>query len=203
MNSISDDSENSVSGNSVSGNGRLDGDTVVRQLTAGDWAQLRAARLAALAEAPYAFASTLAREQEFTDEVWRSRAGSGSSFGAWQGETIVGLATGLPPEAAQPAPAAQPAAGAQPAQTEPAWHLVGMWVAPACRGQGVADRLVAAVCEHARRSGAASVTLWVTEVNDRARAFYRRTGFAPTGGRQLVRPEEPDHFEEELARRLR
>jgi ribosomal protein S18 acetylase RimI-like enzyme len=43
----------------------------------------------------------------------------------------------------------------------------------------------------------------VTEVNDRARAFYRRLGFAPTGVRQPVRPEEPDHWEEELALRLR
>ena len=198
MNSISDDS-----GTSASGNGRLDGVIVVRQLTAGDWAQLRAARLAALAEAPYAFASTLAREQEFTDEVWRSRAGSGGTFAAWQGATIVGLATVLPPEAAQPSQAAQPYQAAQPAETAPAWHLVGMWVAPACRGQRVADRLVDAVCEQARQSGAASVTLWVTEVNDRARSFYRRLGFVPTGGRQLVRPEEPENFEEELSRLLR
>ncbi len=81
------------------------------------------------------------------------------------------------------------------------WSACG-WRRPA-RGQGVADQLVEAVCGLARQSGAASVTLWVTEVNDRARAFYRRLGFAPTGGRQLVRPEEPEHFEEELSRRLR
>ena len=46
------------------------------------------------------------------------------------------------------------------------------------------------------------MTLWVTEVNDRARAFYRKFGFQPTGTRQLVRPDEPDHWEEELALRL-
>jgi ribosomal protein S18 acetylase RimI-like enzyme len=38
----------------------------------------------------------------------------------------------------------------------------------------------------------------VTEVNYRARAFYRRLGFEPTGGRELVRPDEPDNWEEEL-----
>ena len=64
------------------------------------------------------------------------------------------------------------------------------------------DQLVERVCEQARRAGAGVVTLWVTEVNDRARAFYRRLGFAPTGARQLVWPQEPDHWEEELARRL-
>jgi ribosomal protein S18 acetylase RimI-like enzyme len=167
-----------------------EGAIVVRKLTAADWTQLRAARLSALAEAPYAFASTLAREQEFTDEVWRSRAGRGLTLGAWQGAAIVGLATGLPPEDAAAAKAAA------------SWHLVGMWVAPECRGHGVAGQLVEAVCDLARQSGAPSVTLWVTEVNDRARAFYRRLGFAPTGERQLVRPEEPEHFEEELSRQL-
>ena len=145
---------------------------IVRGLTAQDWRQLRDARLAALAEAPYAFASTLAREEAFTDETWRERAGSGRTFGAWAGEAITGLATGFPEEPG------------------PGWHLVGMWVAPQHRGQGVADELVGAVCELARQSGAASVALWVTDVNDRARAFYRRLGFAPTGRRQLMRPGE-------------
>jgi len=154
----------------------------VRKLTSDDWMELRDARLAALAEAPYAFSSTLAREQEFAESTWRQRAGSGRTFAAWDGDTIVGLATGLP-EAGQ-------------------WHLVGMWVSPKVRGSGVADQLVAAVCELARQAGFTSVTLWVTEVNGRARAFYRRLGFAPTGGRQPVRPDEPDNWEEELALRI-
>jgi ribosomal protein S18 acetylase RimI-like enzyme len=157
---------------------------VVRQLAAADWAELRAARLAALAEAPYAFASTVAREQQLTEQEWRERAGRAGAFAAWDGDAIVGMATGFD----------QGARG---------WHLVGMWVAPKVRGTGVADRLVAAVRDLAQQSGAASVTLWVTEVNGRARAFYRRLGFVPTGGRQLVRPEEPDHWEEELSLQLR
>ena len=164
----------------------------VRKLTASDWQALRAARLAALAEAPYAFGSTLAREQAFDEEIWRSRAGSGRTFGAFDGAAIVGLATGFPDDTEH-----------APADRQPGWHLVGMWVAPGWRGQGIADRLVEAVCDLARRAGAGTVTLGVTEVNDRARAFYRRLGFAPTGVRQPVRPEEPDHWEEELARQLR
>lgn len=154
----------------------------VRRLTAEDWMALRDARLAALAEAPYAFSSTLAREQEFTETIWRERAGAGRTFAAWDGGVIVGLATGLPEDGQ--------------------WHLVGMWVSPKVRGSGVADELVTAVCELARQSGFTSVTLWVTEVNARARAFYRRLGFAPTGGRQLVRPDEPDNWEEELVLRI-
>jgi ribosomal protein S18 acetylase RimI-like enzyme len=178
-------------------------DARVRRLAADDWDELRAARLAALAEAPYAFASTLAREQEFTEEVWRSRAGSGWTFGAFDGVAIVGLATGLPPDDLPGEPADGEPGEDVRGNREPIWHLVGMWVAPGCRGQAVADRLVEAVCEQALQAGGGTVTLWVTEVNDRARAFYRRLGFAPTGARQPVRPEEPDHWEEELAVRLR
>jgi ribosomal protein S18 acetylase RimI-like enzyme len=150
----------------------------VRLLAADDWMALRDTRLAALAEAPYAFSSTLAREQAFSESTWRERAGSGRTFAAWDRDTIVGLATGFVEDGE--------------------WHLVGMWVSPKVRGTGVADRLVAGVCELARQSGFASVTLWVTEVNDRARAFYRRVGFTSTGGRELVRSDEPDNWEEEL-----
>jgi ribosomal protein S18 acetylase RimI-like enzyme len=150
----------------------------LRKLAEGDWQAMRAARLAALAEAPYAFASTLAREEAFTDEIWRERAGSGRTFGAWHDGVIVGLATGFPEE---------PPTG---------WHLVGMWVAPAHRGQGIADHLVGAIRELAKDAGAVSVTLWVADANDRARAFYRRLGFMPTGQRQLLRPGE---WEEELS----
>jgi ribosomal protein S18 acetylase RimI-like enzyme len=151
----------------------------VKGLTGQDWRQLRDARLAALAEAPYAFASSLASEEAFADEIWQERAGSGRTFGAWQDGLIVGLATGFP------------------AEPGPDWHLVGMWVSPACRGQGVADRLVSAVCDQARDAGGGAVTLWVTDINDRARAFYRRLGFSPTGRRQLLRPGE---WEQELSR---
>jgi ribosomal protein S18 acetylase RimI-like enzyme len=173
-------------------------DVAVRQLIADDWAQARGARLAALAEAPYAFASTLAKEQAYDDEVWRSRAGSGRTFGAFDGATIVGLATGLPSGELNRRAATSAVDEDRSGSAQPTWQLVGMWVAPGYRGQGVADALVAAVCDLARAAGASSVNLWVTEVNDRARAFYRRLGFLPTSARMLVRPDEPDHWEEEL-----
>jgi ribosomal protein S18 acetylase RimI-like enzyme len=77
-----------------------------------------------------------------------------------------------------------------------------MWVSPQARGSGVADQLVRAVCGAARADGATRIRLWVTEVNPRAQAFYQRMGFCRTGARQVVRPEEPDHWEEERARDL-
>jgi GNAT superfamily N-acetyltransferase len=159
-------------------------DVTYRRLVSADWVQLRDARLAALAEAPYAFASTLERELGFTEQLWRERAGAGRTAGAWQDGAIVGMATGFPDG------------------DGPGWHLVGMWVSPPLRGKDVARRLVAEICALARQSGAGTITLWVTEVNDRARAFYLKCGFRPTGARQPVRPEEPDHWEEQLALQL-
>jgi len=156
----------------------------VRRVEEDDWAALRAARLTALADAPYAFGSTLAREQEFAEDVWRARTHSGAIFAAWSDDAVVGLATGrLDPD-------------------EPGWELVGMWVSSRWRGTGVASRLVRAVCEHARAAGADWIGLWVTEANPRAHAFYARMGFEPTGARQLVRPQEPDRWELEMTRRL-
>ena len=162
----------------------LAGKFELRRLAEDDWAALRAARLTALADAPYAFGSTLAREQEFGEDTWRSRTHSGAVFAAWSDETIVGLATAL----------------LEP--DEPGWELVGMWVSSTWRGTGVAGRLVGTVCEYARGEGADWIGLWVTEANPRALAFYTRLGFEPTGARQLVRPDEADNWELEMTRRL-
>ena len=75
-----------------------------------------------------------------------------------------------------------------------------MWVRPQARGAGVADRLVTAVLARAKAAGAARVTLWVAISNDRARAFYQRMGFVPTGRRQMYpRAGTTDLDEEEFA----
>jgi GNAT superfamily N-acetyltransferase len=157
----------------------------VRRAGAEQWQVYRAVRLAALAEASYAFMSTLERERGYDDQLWRRRLATGPAvtFLAWRGEQAVGTATGKPDNPAEEF------------SVPGAWQLVGMWVSPAARGTGVASRLVDAIGEHARSAGAPALTLWVTQVNGRALAFYAREGFVPTGARQLVRPEEPDHWE--------
>jgi ribosomal protein S18 acetylase RimI-like enzyme len=183
----------------------------IRRLVPGDWAALRAVRLAALAEAPYAFASTLDRELAFDEQAWRDRISRTAHVGAWA--PAAGQRPGEEPTAADPA-AGDPAAG-QPAGAgglaglaagfpdDAGWHLVSMWVSPALRGRGTAADLVEAVCALARADGAGQIALWVTEVNARARAFYERAGFRETGERALVRPDEPDHWERRMVRDLR
>jgi ribosomal protein S18 acetylase RimI-like enzyme len=156
-----------------------------------DWQVYRRVRLAALADAPYAFMSTLESEREFPNDAWQQRLGSATAatFLAWQDGEPVGAATGKPEN-----PDGKHAISG-------AWQLVGMWVDPRARGRGVADALVEAVAGHAKAQGADALVLWVTEINGRARNFYNRMGFEPTGARQVVRPEEPDHWEAQMIRR--
>jgi ribosomal protein S18 acetylase RimI-like enzyme len=178
----------------------------VRRLHPGDWAAVREIRLIALAQAPDAFASTLEREQAFDEGEWRRRLEQTAYFGAWDARPEPGL-TGLVatfPEAQaqpQPQPQAQATDASGAARTGPAgstWHLVAMWVSPGHRGQGIADRLVAAVCDLARARGGTQVALWVADANPRAQAVYRRLGFRLSGERGILRPGaagQPDLWE--------
>jgi len=164
----------------------------IRRVRAGEWAAYRQVRLAALAEAPYAFSTTLEQESAKDDAYWQDRAAHGiPMFIAWQDGEPAGLAGAfVVPD------------GELPPGVARAWHLVSMWVSPSARGSGLAERLVQAVAGAARADGATRLLLWVTDVNERARAFYGRLGFRPTGARQLVRPDEPDHWEEERSQDL-
>ncbi|HEY2576487.1 MAG TPA: GNAT family N-acetyltransferase [Streptosporangiaceae bacterium] len=158
-------------------------DAEIRRAEPGDWEVLRDVRLAALADTPYAFMATLAQEQEYGEPRWRERIAKSAFFLAWDGARPVGIVGAFSKDGS-------------------GWHVMSMWVTPAARGTGVAGRLIDAVTGYARAQGAAALTLWVTEGNDRARAFYQRQGFQATGSRQPVRPETPDDWEEEMLRSL-
>jgi ribosomal protein S18 acetylase RimI-like enzyme len=139
----------------------------LRVLTPGDWPLWRELRLAALAEAPYAFGARLAEWQGEGDreERWRARLalpGSRNLVALLHGRPA-GMASGIPGPDGRTA------------------ELISMWVGPGARGQGVGDRLIEAVAEWARRSGARVLRLDVAAGNDAAIALYRRHGFAVTG----------------------
>lgn len=150
----------------------------LRVLTPDDWPLWRELRLAALAEAPYAFGSRLEDWQGDGDreERWRARlelSGSHNLIALLDGRPA-GMASGVPGE-----PGASEASGEpnEPAAAE----LISMWIAPEARGHGLADLLIRAVEDWARASGAAELRLAVAEGNEHALALYRRHGFADTG----------------------
>ena len=137
---------------------------------------MRALRLDALAAAPEAFASTLAREAAFADQVWHDRAAAGAqglsqtTLVAEDGERWLGLASGL-------------AAGVA---DNPRPMLVGMFVVAEARRRGAAVALVEGVADWVRSQGARCLVLWVRDNNAAAAALYRKCGFSATGLRRAV-----------------
>jgi GNAT superfamily N-acetyltransferase len=166
----------------------------VRRIRPDEGAQLRALRLHALADAPTAFGSTLAREQVFTDDVWRDRAAGRASgadrvtFIAERDGQWIGLASGLAADPDDPD-------GGEPL-------LVGMFVDGAERGRGIGAALVEAVVAWARARGAARLSLWVTATNDPAVALYDTCGFRPTGEQKPL-AHTPSLDEVRMVRALR
>jgi ribosomal protein S18 acetylase RimI-like enzyme len=135
---------------------------VIRQLGPKDWKRLRDARLRALADAPYAFASTLAEERAFAGDVWLERAtphASRASFALEANGRFEGIASCFV------------------ADDPRTVHLVGMWVAREARRAGVGRRLVEAIVDWSREHGAERVCLCVEAGNDAARRLYERCGF--------------------------
>jgi ribosomal protein S18 acetylase RimI-like enzyme len=162
---------------------------VIRELGAGDWETMRDVRLAALREAPQAFASAYEREAAFTREQWLARFGPRS---------VTYLAY-LPEDAGHDT--ADPAGIAGVYEADGATQLVSMWVSPAARGQKAGEALVTACADWARARGHAELFLWVTESNTPARRLYERCGFTPTGERQPL-PSDPSLPEIRMRRAL-
>jgi GNAT superfamily N-acetyltransferase len=152
----------------------------VRPFTVEDWRAFRDLRLAALADAPHAFGSTLAREQAFDERDWRARLASGNlAIHALVDGSPAGLAGGLRPGVYD----GDPRSGAA--------HLVSMWTHPSMRGRGVGAALVERIIEWARAEGFPELRLWVVEENASAQRLYARLGFIDTGERAPVRDGDP------------
>lgn len=165
----------------------------IREIRPDEGLRLRALRLHALADAPTAFGSTLAREEAFPEHVWHERAAGGAAGGdrvtfiAERDERWVGMATGLA-EAPDHSWTSRPT-------------LVGMFVDGTARRFGIGFALVESVVAWARARRAACLALWVTSNNDAAIALYRRCGFQPTGATRSV-AHDPTLTEFEMVREL-
>jgi GNAT superfamily N-acetyltransferase len=139
-------------------------DSDIRRAALGDESILREVRLQALSEAPEAFGSTYERELSRTPADWRRWLSPGVTFILITPEGVRGMVAGQPDE-----------------RDPDVVHLMAMWVHPSIRGSGGADALVSAVLNWAKLQRASSVRLNVMQQNHRARRFYERCGFVPTG----------------------
>jgi ribosomal protein S18 acetylase RimI-like enzyme len=161
----------------------------VRRVTEEDVARLKAVRLAALTDSPFAFGSTLEREIAFSDDQWLERARSGATgdaratFLAEDAHDIVGLVGGY-----------------LDGEPDTRVELVSMWVAPSHRRRGIGRALVDAVLRWTVDVGGTSVALWVTRGNTPAEELYRSLGFEATGE---FKPLPSDPCEEELRMEIR
>jgi GNAT superfamily N-acetyltransferase len=154
----------------------------VRRVAPDEWQTVRQVRLAALADAPSAYLTTLAEAQAYPDQLWQDRIAGNPHFIA----TVDGEAVG---KAVVIAGTAGP-------------EVVAVWVAPRSRGSGVIEALLDAAVGWAQEQGEAALRLWVVDGNDRAERAYARYGFQRTGGRQPV-PGRPDETEVEMTYSVR
>jgi GNAT superfamily N-acetyltransferase len=157
---------------------------VVERAEETDWERVKAVRLAALAESPGAFGSTLAEEREYDEADWREWCRDSATFLACQDGVPIGIAAGVN------------------GTSRDERKLITMWLHPGHRGAGASTALLAAVRNWALRDGATTLMLWVTRSNHAAARLYRRAGFSETGACKPL-PSNPALIEDQLALDLR
>jgi ribosomal protein S18 acetylase RimI-like enzyme len=139
----------------------------IRPLQPDQWALHKSLRLAALADAPYAFTTQLADVVARPDEEWadltRRRAGdpNGVTYFAIIEEEPCGMAACV--------------------LSEMGAEMLSVWVAPGCRRSGVGQALVDYAQDWASRRNADTLVVGVYADNLDAIAFYQRVGFQLTG----------------------
>ena len=183
---------------------------VIRAVTAKDWQQVKELCLEALRDpvAAIAFLDTYDNATAQPDEFWQERAaGSWGEMiaqqfiaertdGRWDGSvTVLIERAGHGDVLGRPADVDQ----AHLVGVDQA-HLVGVFVRPEQRGTGLARALFDAAIAFAHELDEPKVSrvrLYVHQDNQRAEAFYRKTGFTRSG-RSIPVPGDESSVEHEL-----
>ncbi len=148
----------------------------IRTLEVSEWNEYRDIRLSSLAESPKAFGSTLALEQELSEEAWAARLTSAASSGkdyplvAEQDRALVGLIWAK-----------------VDSSDDLAVNIFQMWVAPEHRRRGIGSMLLRESVAWARRRHARSVQLGVACGDTSAVRLYTREGFKVFGEPEPLR----------------
>ncbi|MCC2958065.1 GNAT family N-acetyltransferase [Massilia sp. IC2-477] len=143
---------------------------LIRRLRPDDGPAYRSIRLRALEDSPEAFGSSLAEEAARPLDSWSARLDKAAVSGidCPLVAELDGDAVGL--------------VWAKVDADDPdTVNLYQMWVAPQCRGRGVAAALLDAALAWARERGAHTVGLGVNCANRAAVSLYERAGFTVLG----------------------
>jgi ribosomal protein S18 acetylase RimI-like enzyme len=158
----------------------LEESLVIRTLAPHEWPVYRALRLRSLADAPDAFATTLAEQEAHAPDTWAARFSAAAASG--NDRPLIALWDGTP-------------AGLVWAKVDgDDAHVVNifqMWVAPEARGRGIAAVLLREAVDWARSKKARAVHLSVTCGNSSAVRLYERAGFESAGSPQPRGPDSP------------
>lgn len=143
---------------------------VIRTLEATEWPAYREVRLRSLEDSPDAFCSQFAAEQALSPAVWTARlyAAAASADDHPLVAELEGNIVGLLWAKRDPASAS-------------IVNIFQVWVAPECRGRGVAAALLEAAIAWARSRNAEVLQLSVTCGDTSAVRLYTRTGFELDG----------------------
>lgn len=143
------------------------GPIAIRPLRPELWETHKRIRLAALADAPYAFTTQWADVAARPDQEWeavtarRASDPNGVTFFAYVADTPCAMAACIVSELAA--------------------EMLAVWVAPHQRHRGVGHALVVYAAAWARGRGASTLIVGVYADNAPAIAFYQRAGFQLTG----------------------
>lgn len=164
----------------------------VRRVTPEEWERIKEIRLEMLADTPDAYITTLEEAESYPDSVWMERAETGSmgsaqaTFLGLDGDVPVAMGVGLRKRRLR----------------KDILVIVSVYVSPAHRATNVASDLMGAIENWGSGWKALASSLWVAENNDRAKAFYTRIGYQPTGDRTRMKPDS-DRMEIRLEKALK
>ncbi|MBF6044068.1 GNAT family N-acetyltransferase [Streptomyces sp. NRRL B-1677] len=181
---------------------------IIRPVRADDWEKSKELRLVALSDpaAPIAFLDTYEKASAQPDSYWQERArGSSEALsvitfvaeapdGTWDGSLTVLVEL---PDADE-----DTVFGGAP--SVPQTHIVGVFVRPEARGNGLIQALFSAAVAWSwelSEPAVERIRLFVHEDNGRALSVYRKAGFVPSG-LTVAMPDDPlaKEYELELVR---
>ncbi|MEU5951103.1 GNAT family N-acetyltransferase [Streptomyces sp. NPDC047525] len=172
----------------------------VRPIRVDEWPQVKALRLLALQDpaAPIAFLETYEKAAAEPDSFWQDRAegaADGTRVRQFVAEDLDGSWSGTVTVLIEEAGDGDVFGGAIDRRQA---HVVGVFVRPEHRGNGVIDALFeTAVAWAWSVPDVARTRLYVHEDNARAERFYRRFGFARSG-QTVPMKGDPSKLEREM-----